>query len=184
MLLANAGVAHEATASAVDERAEEAALLAAGAGPDEIALHLAAAKALDVSRARPGDLVLGADQTLGLDGTRFVKAEDRAAAAAQLATLAGRTHALHSALVLAEGGAVTWRHVSVARLAMRPLDSARIERYLDEAGDAVLGSVGCYHLEGPGIRLFEAIEGDYFTILGLPLLPLLARLRETGDLDD
>lgn len=181
-LLEGAGLTFATEPSDVDERAVEEPLLAAGASPGAIALHLAEAKALDVGARRPGDLVLGCDQTLGLDGERFVKPENRAAARAQLERLRGHTHELHSALALVEDGAVVWRHVSVAAMTMRPFTDAFLDAYCDRAGDAVLASVGCYQLEGIGITLFEAIEGDYFTILGLPLLPLLAELRRRGDL--
>ncbi|MBV5266160.1 Maf family protein [Pinisolibacter aquiterrae] len=181
-LLEGAGLAFATEPSDVDERAVEEPLLAAGASPGALALHLAEAKALDVATRRPGDLVLGCDQTLGLDGERFVKPENRAAARAQLERLRGRAHELHSALALVEDGTVVWRHVSVAAMTMRPFSDAFLDAYCDRAGDAVLASVGCYQLEGIGITLFEAIEGDYFTILGLPLLPLLAELRRRGDL--
>ena len=181
-LLAGAGLDFALEPSAVDERAVEEPLLAAGEGPGAIALHLAEAKALDVAARRPGDLVLGCDQTLGLDAERFVKPESRAEAKAHLERLRGRVHELHSALVLARDGEVLWRHVSVARMTMRAFSDACLADYLERAGDAVLTSVGCYQLEGIGITLFEAIDGDYFTILGLPLLPLLAELRRQGRL--
>lgn len=181
-LLTGAGLTFEADASRVDERAVEAPLLAAGAGPGEIALRLAEAKASDVAARRPNDLVLGCDQTLGLDRERFVKPENRAAARAQLERLRGRPHELHSALALVADGRVVWRDIVVARLTMRSFSDAFLDDYCDRAGDAVLASVGCYQLEGLGITLFEAIEGDYFTILGLPLLPLLAELRRIGHL--
>jgi septum formation protein len=169
-LLEGAGLAFAAEPSSVDERAVEAPLLAAGADPGAIALHLAEAKAL------------GCDQTLGLDGERFVKPESRDEGRRQLERLRGETHELHSALVLARGATVVWRHVSVARMTMRAFSDAFLDDYCATVGDAVLSSVGCYQLEGPGITLFEAIDGDYFTILGLPLLPLLAELRRTGHL--
>ncbi len=181
-LLSEAGLPFEAEASDVDERAVEAPLLAAGADPGAIALRLACAKALDVAARRPGALVLGCDQTLGLDGERFVKPADRAAARAQLSRLRGRTHELHSAMALAEGNHVFWRTVSVARMTMRAFSEPFLDDYCARAGDAVLSSVGCYQLEGLGVTLFEAIEGDYFTILGLPLLPLLAELRRIGQI--
>ena len=182
-LLAGAGLAYDTEPSRVDERAVEEPLLAAGADPGAIALHLAEAKALDVASRRPGDLVLGADQTLGLGNQRFVKPESVAEAREHLSRLRGRPHELHSALVLARDGEVLWRHVSVARLTMRPFSDAFLDRYLETVADEVTSTVGCYRLEGPGIRLFEAIDGDYFTILGLPLLPLLAELRTRGILD-
>ena len=179
-LLAGAGLDFATEPSRVDERAVEEPLLAAGADPGAIALHLAEAKALDVAARRPGELVLGCDQTLGLDGRRFVKPESHADARAQLESLRGRTHELRSALVLADGPTVLWRHVSVARLSVRPFSDAWLDDYMAAVGDAVLGSVGCYQLEGRGVGLFEAIDGDWFTILGLPLLPLLAELRRMG----
>jgi septum formation protein len=179
-LLENAGIAFEARSPGVDERALEEPLLAAGATPAGIALALARAKALALDAS--GALVLGADQVLDLDGQRFVKPADRAAAAAQIATLSGRTHHLRTAIVLVRDGAVVFEHVSTASLTMRPLSAEAIERYLDAAGESALWSVGAYLLEGVGIQLFSAIEGDYFSILGLPLLPLLAELRRRGHL--
>ncbi|MBT9290852.1 Maf family protein [Prosthecodimorpha staleyi] len=182
-LLTRASIAFDVEGAGIDERDVEAPLLLSGADPATIASHLADAKALAVSRRRPGDLVLGADQTLGLGPELFVKADDRAGAEAQLARLAGRTHQLHAALSLAVDGSVVWRHLSSASLTVRPLSADSIGAYLDATGDAVLGSVGCYQLEGLGIRLFDRIEGDYFTILGLPMLPLLAELRARGLID-
>jgi septum formation protein len=179
-LLRNAGLSFEARSPGVDERALEAPLLASGATPSEIALALARAKALALNAT--GQLVLGGDQVLDLDGQRFVKPDSRAEAAAQIAALAGRTHHLRTAIVLASEGAIVFEHLSTASLTMRPLSAAAIEAYLDAAGESALWSVGAYLLEGVGIQLFSAIEGDYFSILGLPLLPLLAELRRRGDL--
>ena len=181
-LLRNAGVPFEAVSPGVDERALELPLLAAGVTPTEIALALARAKAQAITT--PGALVLGGDQVLDLDGERFVKPADRADAAQQIARLAGKTHRLRTAVVLASGGDIVWEFVSTASLTMRPLSAAAIERYLDEAGESALWSVGAYLLEGVGIRLFSAIDGDYFSILGLPLLPLLEILRQRGVLPD
>lgn len=182
-LLAGAGLDFDTEPSLVDERAVEEPLLTAGGGPGAIALHLAEAKALDVAGRRPNGLVLGCDQTLGLEAERFVKPASVAEAREHLLRLRGRPHELHSALVLARGATVLWRHVSVARLTMRPFSDAFLDRYLAAVADEVTSTVGCYRLEGPGITLFEAIEGDYFTILGLPLLPLLAELRDLGVID-
>jgi septum formation protein len=182
-LLAAAGLDFEAVGAGIDERAVETPLIREGAGPRDVAVHLADAKARAVSQRMPDRLVLGADQTLGLGTELFVKAETRDAAHRQIARLAGRTHELHAAVVAAEAGRILWRHVATARLSMRRLDPAAIDAYLDAAGDRILGSVGCYQLEGLGIRLFEAIDGDYFTILGLPMLPLLAYLRDRGLID-
>lgn len=181
-LLRNAGLDFAVDPAGVDEREIERPLLEAGAEPREIALVLGKAKALDVALRRPGDLVIGADQVLGLGSTRFTKPADLAAARAQLALLAGKTHELHSSVVVAKGGEVLWSHISTARLQMRALGDAELDAYLAMAGSAALSSVGCYQLEGLGIRLFERIEGDYFTILGLPLLPLLGFLREKGEI--
>ncbi|PKP84129.1 MAG: septum formation inhibitor Maf [Alphaproteobacteria bacterium HGW-Alphaproteobacteria-2] len=138
------------------------------------------AKALKLSLRRPGRLVLGGDQTLECDGAIFSKPADMAEAARQLEALQGRSHLLHSAAVLAEDGSAVWRHVSTARLTMRRLDQAAIEEHLSRAGGAILGSVGAYHVEGPGLRLFTAIDGDFFTVMGLPLLPLLNHLIDRG----
>ncbi|TBW35798.1 septum formation protein Maf [Siculibacillus lacustris] len=181
-LLAGAGLDFALEPSDVDERAVEAPLLAAGADPGTLALHLAEAKALAVAARFPDALVLGCDQTLGLDGERFVKPESAADARRQLERLRGRRHTLHSALALAEGDSVVWRTVEVAGLTMRAFGDAFLDDYLARVGDAVRASVGCYQLEGLGITLFEVIDGDYFTILGLPLLPLLAELRRRGGL--
>ncbi|WOJ91140.1 Maf family protein [Methylocapsa polymorpha] len=181
-LLAGAGIAFEVVDSFIDERAVEAPLCAAGAGGAEIARHLARAKALAVSAKQPDRLVVGADQTLSLEGQVFVKPPDRAAAAAQLAALSGHTHELRSALCVARANEVLFEAAPVARLAVRRLSQAFIEAYIAMVGDAVLASVGAYQIEGLGIHLFEKIEGDHSTILGLPLLPLLTYLRQEGSL--
>ena len=180
MLLENAGLLFAAIGSDVDERAAEAPLLEAGAGADDIAAVLAEAKALDVSEKHPGALVIGCDSTVGMHGERFTKPDDMAAARRQLLALQGETHQLHSAVALARGGETLWRHTDTAYMTMRELTPQDVGRYLAEVGERALASVGCYQLEGPGIQLFDKIEGDYFTILGLPLLPLLARLRQEG----
>lgn len=182
-LLAGTNLSFDVVPSTIDERVVEAPLVAAGATPAAIATALAEAKAEEVSRRRPAALVIGADQTLDCDGHRGTKAANRAEARAALARLAGRTHHLHSAVAVAKNGVVTWRHRDSAALTMRPLSPAFIDAYLARVGDAVLKSVGVYQIEGEGIRLFDRIEGDYFTILGLPLLPLLAYLREAGAIE-
>ncbi|HEX2556314.1 MAG TPA: Maf family protein [Microvirga sp.] len=179
-LLESAGIPVEIEAPGVDERAVEAAARGEGLDPPGLALRLAAEKALAVSRRRPGRLALGADQVLDLDGRVLHKAPDREAAVAKLLALAGRRHALRAAVALARDGAVVDAFVESAVLAMRPLGRPAVERYLDAAGPDVLGSVGAYQIEGLGVHLFEAVDGDHATILGLPLLPLLARLRARG----
>ena len=145
--------------------------------PPEIALLLAREKAKAVSVNRPDSHVIGADQTLALGNRLFNKPAGRAQALAQLRDLAGNSHELNSAVAVARDGQIVFEHVSVARMTMRQMTEAELAAYLDAAGDAVTTSVGAYQLEGLGIHLFERIEGDHFTILGLPLLPLLAFLR-------
>lgn len=179
-LLAAAGIACEAIAAAIDEAPVKRACQAAGGSPGAAALELAGLKALDVANRHPGATVIGADQMLDCDGRWFDKPKDRDAARAQLQALAGRTHHLSSAVALAENGMLSWRHVEPAHLTMREPSEAFLEAYLDRAGEGVLGSVGAYQFEGLGAQLFERVEGDYFAILGLPLLPLLAALRERG----
>ncbi|PDT72732.1 Maf family protein [Bradyrhizobium sp. C9] len=175
VLLENAGLEFEALPADIDERAvQKNSGLSA---PGEIASLLAREKALFISRQRPGQYVVGADQTLALGLRMFSKPAGRAQAAAQLGLLAGQTHTLHSAVSVARDGNVLFDDVSVARMTMRQLAAGEIEAYLDQAGEAVTTSVGAYQLEGLGVHLFERIEGDHFTILGLPLLSLLAFLR-------
>jgi septum formation protein len=174
-LLAGAGIAVEVLSADIDERGIEAK--ASAKDPAVAAVLLAREKARVVAAQRPGRLVLGADQTLALDGRRFSKPADRAAAGDQLRDLRGKTHALHSALAVMRDSVVLFEHADVARLTMRMFSEHFLEQYLDMAADAVTSSVGAYQLEKAGIQLFERIEGDYFTILGLPLLPLLDFLR-------
>lgn len=182
-LLKNAGLSIDVDPADVDERAVEAPLLEADFPPDDIASVLAEAKANDVSARRNGDLVIGADQILAFEGERRTKPDDMEAARRQLLAFSGKTHELLSAVVISKDGEAIWRHVSTARLTMRELSPAFIGHYLANSGDVVLSSVGAYQLEGPGVQLFEKIEGDYFTILGLPLLPLLAQLRVLGEIE-
>jgi septum formation protein len=175
MLLANAGLGFEAMAADINERAiQQRSELEA---PGEIASLLACEKALWVSSRKGGHYVVGADQTLALGGRLFNKPKDRAQAADQLMALAGRRHELHSAVAVVRDGEIVFTDVAVAGMTMRPLNETEIAAYLDAAGDAVMSSVGAYQLEGFGVHLFERVEGDHFTILGLPLLPLLAFLR-------
>lgn len=178
VLLGNAGLVFEAIPAAIDERAlQRASGLTA---PGAVAALLAREKAKAVAATHPGRVVLGADQTLALGTRLFDKPADRAAAHAQLRALTGRTHELHAAFAVVSDGEVLAEQVSVARLTMRPLDDDAIAHYLDAAGAAVTASVGAYQLEGLGVHLFSRIEGDHFTILGLPLLPLLQSLRARG----
>ena len=174
-LLAGAGLDFESCPAPIDERAEEAAVL--GKGPTAVAQHLAEAKALAVSRLHPDRIVIGADQVLSLDEEIFHKPTDLDAARRQLSRLRGKAHRLTSGVALARDGAVLWSHTVPADLTMRRFSNAERDAIVAEEGEAALGSVGAYRLEGPSVRLFERIEGDYFTILGLPLLPLLAALR-------
>ena len=182
-LLKNAGVDVTVDPSSLDERALEAPLTGSGLAPEEIAAVLAEAKAADVSKRHRGALVIGADQTLSLGDTMFHKPADMEGARRTLLALAGRTHQLTSAVVIVEDGTVTWRHVGIARITLRPLIPAEIGRYLARAGDGVLTSVGAYQIEKQGIQLMERIEGDFFTIIGLPILPLVAELRARGAID-
>jgi len=175
MLLANAGIAFEAIPADIDER--ELQKNSGLSAPGEIAKLLAREKALWVSQRHPGRIVVGADQTLALGDRLFSKPAGRAAAAEQLRLLAGSRHELHAAFAVARDGQIMSAVVDVAGMTMRALSGAEIEAYLDQAGDAVTTSVGAYQLEGLGVHLFERIEGDHFTILGLPLLPLLGFLR-------
>jgi septum formation protein len=179
-LLEAAAIPVEARPANLDERAIEAD--APSEDPSAVAALLAREKALRVAASVPGRLVVGADQTLALGRRRFDKPADRAAARAQLKALAGRTHELHAAVAVARGRDVLFEHVAVARLTMRPLSETFLDRYLDAAGAAVNASVGAYQVEAIGIGLFDRIEGNHFTILGLPLLPLLAYLRAEGSL--
>jgi len=177
-ILAGAGLRFETRPALLDERAVEAQ-----AGPLDAAAAarlLARKKAEAVAATLPGRLVLGADQTLARGNKRFGKPADRTEAAKQLGELRGRTHELHSGLALVRDGAVLFDCVDTARLTMRDFSDRFLEDYLDLVGGAALASVGGYQLEGVGVHLFERVEGDYFTILGLPLLPLLDFLRKNG----
>jgi septum formation protein len=174
-LLANAGIDFEAVPADIDEREVQQASGLSAAG--DIAALLARRKALSVSSHQPGRFVVGADQTLARGARLFVKPAGRAQAAEQLRALAGGSHELHSAVAVARDSEILFEGISVARMTMRQLGASEIDAYLDEAGEAVTTSVGAYQLEGLGVHLFERFEGDHFTILGLPLLPLLQFLR-------
>jgi septum formation protein len=179
-LLKNAGIEFTARAAGIDERAIEAPLAESRIAAPGIALALAEAKALDVAAREPEALVVGADQILAAGGERWNKPASFGEARAQLLALSGRTHTLHTAVAVVHGKAVLWRHEDAAHMHMRVLSPDLIESYLARIGDLALKSVGAYQLEGPGIQLFDRIDGDYFTILGLPLLPLLGFLRSEG----
>ncbi|HEY6023136.1 MAG TPA: Maf family protein [Pseudolabrys sp.] len=180
-ILAAAGLRFEIRPSQVNERETETRAGVADAAA--VARHLARAKADAVAASLPGRLVLGADQTLARGSMRFSKPADRAGAAEQLRALRGRTHELHSALALVRDGTVLFTCVDTARLTMRDFSDRFLDAYLEMAGAAAMNSVGGYQLEGIGIHLFERIDGDYFTILGLPLLPLLGFLRQNKFMD-
>jgi septum formation protein len=182
-MLEAAGVDIDVMPAAIDERVIEKTLETTGAMPEDVAQVLAEAKALDVSEKNPGRLVLGSDQTLSLGDELFHKPVDMEAARRHLLKLSGKTHQLNSAAVLARNGEAFWRYVGVANLTMRKLEPAFIGRHLARVGPMALNSVGAYQVEGEGVQLFEKIDGDHFTIVGLPLLPLLEELRDLGAID-
>lgn len=180
-LLTEAGIPHEALSPLCDEESEKARLRAAGAGAGTLAIGLARAKALSLSQEAGDALVLGCDQTLALEtGQMFDKAPNLDALAKQLRQLSGQTHRLHAAMAIAQNGRIVWQHEDVALMTMRPLSDAFIDAYLAQEGEALLSGVGGYRIEGRGIQLFESVEGSHFTIIGLPLLPLLSYLRLAG----
>lgn len=179
-MLRAAGVAFGVVVPGVDEAAVRESLGAEGASADEVAIVLGELKAIAVSQQRPDALVIGSDQMLDCNGVWFEKPVDRDHARASLTALAGRDHRLVTSAVVARGGERIWHASQSVRMRMRPLSDDFIERYLDAVGDDVLASVGAYQLEGLGAQLFTAVEGDYFTVLGLPLLPLLDFLRVHG----
>jgi septum formation protein len=176
-MLAGAGLRVDLHPADIDERALDEGWGSQGHGPAVIARLLAEEKALAVSRALPGRVVIGADQTLALGQRRYSKPESLAQARDHLVSFRGRIHHLHSGVALARDGKVTFATVASAAMHVRAFSDAFLDSYLAAMGDTVLGSVGCYRFEGLGIQLFDRIEGDYYTILGMPLLPLLAALR-------
>ena len=181
-MLEEAGLSFDVRAAKIDERGLENELKSLGKSVDasDIASALAVAKALAVNALYPEALVVGCDQVLGFEGALLAKAETRQGAREQLLSLRGKTHTLHSAVVLTRGGQAVWQHVDIARMTMRPFSEEFLDGYLADMGDRVCQTVGAYEIEGRGIQLFERIEGDHFTIIGLPLLALLAKLRDLG----
>jgi len=179
-MLREVGLAVEVVPAAVDEAAVKVGLRAEAAPARDVADMLAELKAQRVAGRRPDRLVLGADQVLVLDDRILDKPADRAEARAQLQALRGQRHELLSAAVICEAGAPVWRHVGRARLTMRPFSDAFLDAYLESEGELVLASVGAYRIEGRGAQLFSRVEGDHFTIMGLPLLELLGFLRTRG----
>ncbi len=177
-MLDAAGVAHEAHPANLDERAIEAGL--ADAAPEEVALCLAKAKAAALAPSLPGRLILGSDSLVSVEGRRYNKPASRADAAAHLRSFSGRTMQLHSAAALARDDLILWQHSAQARLTVRVLSDEFIETYLAAEWPAVSHCVGVFRIEARGVQLFERIEGDQFTVLGMPLLPVLAALRELG----
>ena len=182
-MLEAAGLSFEVAPADVDEAMLKRDLLGSGSTPSAIAAALAAAKAEAVSARLPDALVIGADQVLALGQDLFSKPVGTPAAREQLLRLRGKSHQLHTAACLATGGKAVWTHVEIATLTMRPFSDAFLADYLRVAGDRVCHTVGAYEIEGLGIQLFERIEGSLFTIIGLPLLPLLAELRARGVID-
>ncbi len=180
-VLTGAGVPFEVAVAGVDEDAVKSAMLAQGATPRDVADALAEIKAVRISASRPG-FVIGSDQTLEFEGKLYDKAETVEAARERLKTMRGKPHKLHSAVVVAKDGAPIWREIVSATLTMRDFSDDFLEGYLTLEGEQALGSVGCYRLEGPGAQLFSKIEGDYFAILGLPLMGLLDLFRRHGAL--
>lgn len=183
MLMRNAGLTFSAIPADIDERALDEQLEKNGAKPEEVALELAKAKALAVSALHPRALVLGCDQTMALGARVYHKPKTMAEAEGHLLSLSGKVHRLNSAAVLVRGGDVVWQTISSAELLVRTLSAEFVSRHLQRVGEKALSSVGAYQLEGEGIQLFTSIEGDYFTILGLPLLPLLMKLRDMDVID-
>ena len=182
-MLEAAGVAFEVIRPQVDEDAVKDSLKAEGLDARALADALAELKALSVSRRQAGRIVIGSDSIVALaDGTMLDKPETRERAAEQLRMMRGGTHRIVSAVVGARGGAAVWRHVDVAKLHVRSFSDAFLDGYLDAEWPAISGCVGCFRIEGPGVQLFSKVEGSQFTILGMPLLPLLGWLRDTGEM--
>lgn len=183
LLMQNAGLSFDAASADIDERVIESAIQETGVTPQDLALILANAKALDVSQKNPDQYVIGSDQTLSFEDDVLHKVADMEEARRRLLQLSGKTHELNSAVAIVKDGQTLWQHVSTAELTMRDLSPEFIGRHLAQAGDDILTSVGAYQLEKEGVQLFEKINGDFFTIIGLPMLPLLQELRNLGVID-
>lgn len=182
-MLRNAAIGFRAERANINERAVEAPLVEAGFAPDAIAEMLAIAKAQDVSMREPGRYVIGSDQVLSLEDRILHKPENMEEARRRLLELSGRTHHLNTAVAIVLDSEILWSHVEIAAITFRKLSPQFVGRHLAMAGEKVLQSVGAYQIEAEGVQLFERIEGDFFTIMGMPLLPLLARMREYGLVD-
>lgn len=182
-ILNDAGIEFDAQASTIDERAAETPLIESGQDASDIASVLAEAKAMDVAARNPGAVVIGGDQTMSLDGELLHKPATMEEARYRLLAMSGKTHQLHSALALVRDGQTLWRHLDTANMHVRELSPGFIGRYLAQLGDIALSSVGGYQVEGIGIQLFDNIDGDHFTVIGLPLLPLLHQLRALEAID-
>lgn len=179
-LLKNAGVKFIAKSADIDEREVEQPLIEAGLGGEDVAEVLAIAKATEISKSHVDSYVIGCDQTLSLGDELLHKVTNMKEAQKRLLQLSGKKHQLNAAVSLVRNGEVIWSHVEVAAITMRKLDPGFIGRHLSDAGETILSSVGAYQIEGLGVQLFEKVEGDYFSIIGLPVLPLLAELRKLG----
>jgi septum formation protein len=177
-LLHNAGLVFETHPASINERAIEADVLGKTTNPAVVAQRLAEAKAMAVSSAYPTSLIIGGDQVLEFGGKLLHKPDDLTEAREELMSLRGMTHRLHAGVALARDGTVLWSDVETAEMTMRPFSDAELDEVLAQEGGSIVSSVGGYRLEGPSVRLFERVAGDYFTILGLPLLPLLAAIRQ------
>lgn len=182
-LLSNAGLAFTKQAANIDERSVEEPLLAAGMDAGDVAEILARAKAVEVSKNNPAAYVIGCDQTLSLEGQLLHKPDNMEEARHRLLQMSGKVHELNSSVVLAHEGEVLWSHVEIAKLKMRKLDPGFIGRYLARIGDTAFTCAGAYQIEGEGLQLFEEVKGDFFAIMGLPLLPLLSELRQRNLMD-
>lgn len=182
-LLTNAGVAFSAESANIDEREVEAPLIEAEMGGADVAEVLAIAKAMDVSGRNPDAYVIGSDQTLSFEGELLHKPKDMAEARQRLLDLSGKSHELNSSVAIIRNGENIWTYTETSIITFRQLDPGFVGRHVAEVGDKILSSVGAYQIEGKGVQLFEKIQGDFFSIMGLPLLPLLAELRRLELLD-